>query len=173
MKKMIVFLSMIVIASGAFAQQRVPANMVTATNNGWAVLGTNGTLQTALNTIDTRLGLSVTNAVVPTNYAPRLILTGSVVSAYTPRWSGDALIVYGTNADATQIWQSWGASTTSWFITYPVQSIITTNATNNNIQLPRYLGDSMICTNAATNIYWKAFNLTTGGWKTVYSGVYP
>ena len=155
------------LASGmAIAQQKVPSTMVTATNASWTVLPTNGTLQAVLNTIDTSLAPST-----HTNYAPRAITNGSTISVYTPRWSGDQLLVYGTNAIQTQVWQSWGVTTSSWSMVYPVQSMTTTNYDYTNVVAPRWIGDVMTCTNDATNIIFTGFGTSVGTWKKTYAGV--
>jgi len=163
MKRLLPFLLALSLAVPALAQNRVPANMIRFSTNGWVRLPLATNLQDVLNYIDANIG-----AGGATNYAPRA-MTNTTPSILTPRWTGDLLVIYGASAWNAQVWQSWGVTTSSWFMVYPVQGQLLAHTTN-TLATPRYVGDSLYVVTAATNkLYW-AVGLTTNDWRLITVG---
>jgi hypothetical protein len=160
MKRVILTLSILMLAGSVMAVQPVPARQVLPNGAAWTQLP-NTNLQGVLDYID--------NNSTNIDYAP-IVTTNTDVTVRTPRWTGDIVLTYGTNAYATRIWIAWAANTNSWLLVYPSMALTSTNEVSTNI-VPIAAGQQLAIT-GATNILWQAFSGTNGvlGWKAIYRG---
>ena len=106
------------LAVPAIAQNRIPATMVSVTNNFTRIPNTMTNVQNVLNYIDTY------DLQFSTNYAPRSITTNTAITTLTPRWIGDVTVRTGATITNAQVWSSSGVTTSSWFMVYPILTVV-------------------------------------------------